>query len=135
MKNRLITDPIERRLLEQIQPISMDLQNTAMQIVSHPIAAMSTIFYVIVGAIAYGRLRDLAELCAKFVDDQMPEYRSGETLKQGGALAAYRNTQVYIDNALAPIPPTLPAAQAQPETRTTAPPVDEAEWPIDLGEV
>lgn len=100
MKNKLITDPIERGLLEQIQPISMSLQAQALQILSHPITALSVIFYVITGAIAYGRLNDLAEVCAKFVDDEMPEYRSQMTLEQGGSLAAYRNTKKCIDNAL-----------------------------------
>ncbi len=118
MKNKLITDPIERDLLEQIQPISMSLQAQALQILSHPITALSVIFYVITGAIAYGRLNDLAEVCAKFVDDEMPEYRSSMTLEQGGSLAAYRNTKKCIDNALQS---ETPAPQPEPESNQVKP--------------
>jgi len=113
VKNKLTTDPVERGLLDQIQPIAMTLQAQALQILSHPITALSMIFYVITGAIAYGRLRDLAEVCAKFVDDELPEYRSQMTISQGGSLAAYKQTCVCIDNALKP---RTPAPQPQPES-------------------
>lgn len=134
-KNTLITDPIERALLDQVQAVSMTLQQQALQVISHPIAALSTIFYVVTGAIAYGRLRDLAEICCKFIDDEIPEYRSEMHLKMGGSLAAYRNTQTYIDNANAQPPAGSPVTPA-PDIQTAQPAAQPIEfdmlWPTEL---